>query len=325
MAKLTYRQIEAFRAVMINGTTRAAAETLYVSQPAVSRLLTDFEETIGVKMFERRRRRLIPTPEARFFYEEVERAFVSLEKLFRVAEELREFPLGALRIASMPAVSVEFLPALTDQFCQLHPGVSVTLQVRNTQQVVDLVASQHFDMGIISGIELNDPSIEINVLADSRLVCVLPSRHRLASHDVIRPQDLEGEIFVSLGSEQSIRKKIDSVFDREGVSRQLMVDTQLHYAACAFVLAGNGVSLVDPITAWHYRRLGLIVKRFEPRVPYRYSMIAPKQRGQSDLARSFLELLDKSLIELEKESAGLFERKLQPEALVAGNGVAGNK
>lgn len=312
MAKLTYRQIEAFRAVMISGTTSGAAEMLYVSQPAISRLLADFEETVGVKMFERRRRRLIPTPEARFFYEEVERAFVSLEKLSRAAEELREFHLGSLRIASMPAVSVEFLPALTDRFCQAHPGVSVTLQVRSTQQVADLVASQHFDLGVISGIELSDPGIEARVLADSRLVCVLPPGHRLADRDVIRPRDLEGEIFVSLGSEQSIRHKIDSVFEREGISRQLMIETQLHYAACAFVLAGSGVSLVDPITAWHYRRLGLVVKRFEPRVAYRYSMIFPKQRGQSGLTKSFLDLLDSSLRELEEESAGLFERQLPP-------------
>ncbi|MFG6160635.1 LysR substrate-binding domain-containing protein [Halomonas sp. 1390] len=307
MPKLTYRQIEAFRAVMISGTTSGAAEILCVSQPAVSRLLADFEATVGVAMFERRRRRLHPTPEARFFFEEVERAFVSLEHLSRAAEELREFHLGSLRIASMPAASVEFLPDLTDRFSQEHPGVSITLQVRSTQQVVDLVATQQFDLGVISGIPLDDPAVEERPLADSRLVCVLPSGHHLADREVIVPEDLEGEVFVSLGSEQSLRHTIDGVFERVGVKRQLLIDTQLHYAACAFVLAGSGVSLVDPITAWHYRRLGLVVRRFEPRVQYRYSVILPRQRGISGLTRSYLALLDESLRRLEAESEGLFE------------------
>jgi len=307
MPKLTYRQIEAFRAVMISGTASGAAEILCVSQPAISRLLADFESTVGVKMFERQRRRLTPTPEARFFYEEVERAFVSLEKLSRAAEELREFHLGSLRIASMPAASVEFLPTLADRFCREHSGVSLTLQVRSTQHVIDLVASQHFDLGVISGIELDDPAIEARTLADSRLVCILPAGHRLAEHEVIRPRDLEGEVFVSLGSEQSLRHKIDGVFEREGVNRQLMIDTQLHYAACAFVLAGSGVSLVDPITAMHYRRLGLVVKCFEPRIDYRYSMIFPRQRGQSGLTKAFLGMLDDAMQELEVTSEGLFE------------------
>ncbi|WP_191236809.1 LysR substrate-binding domain-containing protein [Cobetia marina] len=307
MAKLTYRQIEAFRAVMNSGTARAAAEVLCISQPAVSRLLSDFENTVGVTMFERCRRRLVPTPEARFFFEEVERAFVSLEKLSRAAEELREFHLGSLRIGAMPAVSMEFIPSLTHRFCNQHPGVSVTLQVRSTQQVIDLVASQQFDLGIISGIEINDPSIECETLADSRLVCVLPPGHRLLHKEIIGPQDLEGESFISLGSEQSIRHKIDYTFKQAGVSRQLVVDTQLHYAACAFVLAGSGVSLVDPITAFHYKKLGILVRAFEPRIAYRYSLILPKQRGKSGLTKSFVSIVNDAFKFYESNSEGVLE------------------
>lgn len=307
MAGLTYRQVEAFRAVMISGTTSGAANILFISQPAVSRLLSDFEETIGVKMFERHKRRLIPTPEARFFYEEVERAFVSLEHLSRAAEELRGFHLGSLRIASMPAASVEFLPAVARQFNDQHPGVSLSLQVRSTQQVVDLVASQDFDLGVISSIHLSDPAIEEESLASSAMVCILPQGHRLADLDVIRPQDLADEVFISLGSEQDLRYKVDNVFEQSGISRQLLIDTQLHYAACAFVLAGNGVSIVDPITALHYRRLGVIVKRFEPRIEYRYSIIFPRHRGRSGLTRAFVGLLRASLAQLAQESEGLFE------------------
>lgn len=307
MAKLTYRQIEAFRAVMISGTTSAAANVLCISQPAVSRLLSDFEETVGVRMFERRKKRLVPTPEARFFYEEVERAFVSLEQLSRAAEELRGFHLGSLRIASMPAVSVEFVPALVRRFSDKHAGVSVTLQVRSTQQVADLVASQQFDLGVISGIHLTDPAIEEETLANSRMVCVLPPGHRLSDADVIQPGDLENEVFVSLGSEQDLRYKINNVFEQAGVSRQLLFDTQLHYAACALVLAGNGVSIVDPVTAQHYARLGLVVKRFEPRIEYRYAIIFPRHRSRSGLTRAFVELLRSELEKLQQSSGGLFE------------------
>ncbi|NVK40356.1 MAG: LysR family transcriptional regulator [Oceanospirillaceae bacterium] len=307
MAKLTYRQIEAFRAVMISGTTSGAANILCISQPAVSRLLSDFEDTVGVNMFERHKKRLVPTPEARFFYEEVERAFVSLEQLSRAAEELRGFHLGSLRIGSMPAVAVEFLPTLLRRFSDEHAGVSLTLQVRSTQQVADLVASQHFDLGVISGIHLTDPAIEAETLADSRMVCVLPPGHRLGVRDSVTPGDLEGEVFVSLGTEQDLRYKIDNVFEQAGVSRQLLIDTQLHYAACSFVLAGSGVSIVDPITAQHYAKLGLVVKRFEPRIDYRYSIIFPRHRSRSGLTKAFVALLQEELAALQRQSGGLFE------------------
>ncbi|UTW13424.1 LysR substrate-binding domain-containing protein [Marinobacterium rhizophilum] len=193
------------------------------------------------------------------------------------------------------------------RFNAAHPGVSLSLQVRSTQQVAGLVASQQLDLGVISGIQLSDPGIDMQTLADSRLVCVLPPGHRLSQHELIRPADLEGELFVSLGTEQDLRYKIDNVFDQAGVSRQLLIDTQLHYAACGFVLAGNGVSIVDPVTAQHYARLGLVVKRFEPRIGYRYSLIFPRNRAQSALARGFVSLLRAELQSLQQRSNGLFE------------------
>lgn len=308
MARLTYRQIEAFRAVMISGTTSGAAGILCVSQPAVSRLLSDFEEEVGVQMFERHKKRLIPTPEAHVFYAEVERSFVSIETLARAADDLRACHIGSLRVASMPAVSVEFIPKVTQLFSRSHPDVSFSLQVRSTQQVADLVASQQYDLGVVSAIPLADASIDVEPLAESRLVCILPEGHRLAGKASIKPTDLEGEAFISLGTEQSIRHKIDSVFDSAGVNRKLLVDTQLAYSACALVLAGNGVSLVEPITALHYQKLGVVVKRFEPRIAYRYNLIFLAHKTKSVMTLSFVKLMREELARLQKSSKGLFEQ-----------------
>ena len=72
------------------------------------------------------------------FYAEVERAFISLEKLKRAADELRELHRGSLRIASMPAASLEFVPFAVKRFSEDNPGVSLSFQIRSTQQVADL-------------------------------------------------------------------------------------------------------------------------------------------------------------------------------------------
>lgn len=308
MARITYRQIEAFRGIMISGTTSGAAEILCVSQPAVSRLLSDFESAVAVKMFERQKKRLVPTPEAHVFYAEVERSFVSLETLARAADDLRECHIGSLRVASMPALSVDFMPQIIQAFSQLHAGVSFSFQVRSTQQVADLIASQQYDLGVVSAIPMMDSAIDVEALAESRLVCILPANHRLIEKDEIVPADLEGERFISLGTEQGLHHKIDSVFDSAGVNRRLLMDTQLSYSACAMVLAGAGVSLVEPITALHYQKLGLVVKRFSPCITYRYNLIFPAHKVRSDLTKSFAKLLRHELDLLSCTSEGLFEK-----------------
>jgi DNA-binding transcriptional LysR family regulator len=305
LARLSFRQVEAFRAVMIAGTTTGAATILCISQPAVSRLLSDFETSVGVRLFERHKKRLVPTPEALILFEEVEKSFVGIEKLARTAEELRDFHRGTLRIVCMPALAQDFMPQVVHDFMASHSGVAVTLQVRSSQQVADWISTQHFDIGI-SAIKVSDPAIEVQRLADSQLLCVLPPKHRLATKALIVPADLEGEMFVSLGTEQSVRYKVDDTFEQAGVKRQLLFDTQVSHVACAFVLAGSGVSLVDPVTALNYARQGLVVKPFKPEIEFNYNIIYPATRLKSRLAADFAELLQQRLQQLAADSNGLF-------------------
>jgi len=305
MAKLSFRQVEAFRAVMIAGTTTAAADMLFISQPAVSRLLSDFEDSVKVKLFERQKKRLIPTPEALILFDEIERSFVGIEKLARTAEELREFHRGTLRIACMPTLAQELLPRVAQEFQQQNTGVSMTLQVRSSQQVADWIATQHFDIGF-SAIKVSDPAIKVEPLARTQMVCILPPGHKLKDKDEIVPQDLEGEIFISLGTEQSVRYKVDDVFEQADVNRQMLFDTQVSHVACSYVLSGSGVSLVDPVTAINYIDRGLIVKPFKPEISFKYNIIYPATRSVSRLSLEFSKLLKIRLRELSEQSNGIF-------------------
>ncbi|WP_116474946.1 LysR substrate-binding domain-containing protein [Zobellella maritima] len=304
MAKLSYRQVEAFRAVMIAGTTTGAAELLYISQPAVSRLLNDFEAAVQVKLFERHHKRLAPTPEALLLFEEVERSFVGIDRLATMAEELRDFQRGSLKVAAMPAIALGFLPKVMQSFSEQHKGVTLTLQVRSSQQVADWIATQHFDIGI-GAVNVADPSLAMEVLGEAALICALPANHPLAAKAVIVPEDLRDQPFISLGPEQSVRYKVDEAFEKARVSRQLVFDTQLSHVACSFVDAGAGVALVDPITALHFPSGNLVFRPFEPWVSFSYHLMYPAHRARSRATQEFSLLLKQKLRELVANSGGL--------------------
>ena len=308
MAKLSYRQVEAFRAVMIAGTTTGAAELLYISQPAVSRLLNDFEAAVKVKLFERHHKRLAPTPEALLLFEEVERSFIGIDRLATMAEELRDFQRGSLKVAAMPAIALGFLPRVMQQFSQRHQGVNLTLQVRSSQQVADWIATQHFDVGI-GAINVADPALAVEVLGEAALVCALPASHPLAEKAVIVPEDLRDQPFISLGPEQSVRYKVDEAFEQARVSRQLVFDTQLSHVACSFVDAGSGVALVDPITALHFSSANLVFRPFEPWVSFSYHLLYPAHRARSRATEEFSQLLKQELALLVERGNGLLRLK----------------
>ncbi len=75
------RHLEVFRAIMRQGSLTAAAESLHVSQPAVSKVLRHFEAKIGYRLFERVGSRLVPTAEAHLLFHDADRIFREIEGL----------------------------------------------------------------------------------------------------------------------------------------------------------------------------------------------------------------------------------------------------
>ena len=83
------KQLNAFRAVMLSGSMVGAAKMLYVSQPAITRLIKDLEVSCGFDLFERRNSRLFATPEGNALYQEVKRHFIGLDNLAQMAGQIR--------------------------------------------------------------------------------------------------------------------------------------------------------------------------------------------------------------------------------------------
>ncbi|MDU6377010.1 MAG: LysR family transcriptional regulator, partial [Bradyrhizobium sp.] len=151
-----YRQIETFRAVILSGSASRAAELLDITQPAVSRAIAELERSVGFALFDRSGGRLSPTAEARLLFAEVDRAFVGLDRIRAEAARIRDFGAGAIRIASLSAFANTLMPKAIHAFNKRHPGVPVTLQIRASSVVRELVASGSFDLGIAADeVDLN--------------------------------------------------------------------------------------------------------------------------------------------------------------------------
>ena len=105
---MNLRQIEAFRAVMTEGSVTQAAVALGVTQPAVSCLIANLEESMGFLLFKRHRGRFQPTGEAEIFLEDAERLLASHSRATRTARDIRDLKSGSLRVAALPAARVPY-------------------------------------------------------------------------------------------------------------------------------------------------------------------------------------------------------------------------
>jgi len=287
---MNFRQIEAFRAVMLTGSMTEAAVSLGTSQPRISRLVAQLEAVTGFRLFIRGSARLQPTAEALAFYREVEHVFSGLTSLAQTAKNIKSFGTGHIRIACLPALALGFLPRVIKRFTDKHPDIDISLQARSSSTVLEWTAAHQCDIGVAArGLETKGVDAEPFVSMPG--VCVLPESHRLADREVLTPGDLEGEAFISLGLIDITRGKTDQVFADAGVERVLKVETQYAATICACVKEGLGVSIVNPFVAFDFIGRGIVARRFEPAIMIDKMLAFPANRPRSRLTEAFVATL----------------------------------
>lgn len=289
---ITFKQLEAFRAVMLTGTTTEAARMLKVSQPAVSRLISDLESDIGYNLFEREGRRVRPTSEADLLIEEVRKALIGLDQIRQTAIEIGKSRYSRLRLVSIPSVSSTIVTDMIDRFARQNPETSISLEVMSSDTALEWVISQQCDVGIAAG-HLENPALTDRVLTIGKSVCILPAGHKLAREESINAEMLRDESFISFRPDSTYRQEIDAIFDAAGIDRVLRYDARTTEAICSMVGAGLGVSIVGPFS--HLPgptadgRRGLVVKPFDRAPNVEISLMWPTQRTMNSAAKQFVD------------------------------------
>ncbi|MCC7047066.1 MAG: LysR family transcriptional regulator [Alphaproteobacteria bacterium] len=283
---MNVRQLEAFRAVMAAGTVTRAAQSLNVSQPAVSQLIAQLERSCGFALFSRETGRLQPTREADALLAEVQQLFTGVQRVARVATALRELNWGVLNLGSFPAMAKRLLPEIVAGYCHDRPEVRFRLESMRSRSLIDAIASQHIDLGlsIIPGDREEVDSRHLHALP---AICILPRGHRLERLATIAAKDLAGERFISLGRQDYSRVFIDKIFDDAQIPRRIQIETGQSEAAYALVARGAGVSVIDPMTVYDHRDDRVVMRPFTPRMTFSVWLLSPRRKRPMLLLEDF--------------------------------------
>ena len=283
---LNLRQLETFRAVMISGSIIGAAKLMNVTQPGVSRTVGLLEARLGYPLFLRRGRRIVPTPEAEALYREVEKSYQSIETIAQVAHDIGMQRAGALRIATLPALSHWLVPKAISRFSSTRPDVTVFVQSLPSVQIAELVSTRQFDVGIVE-MPVSRPAIDIVELGTSTAVAVLPMAHKLTALDRVSVRDLAGERMVLLSPHSFVRYKIDDAFAAAGVAPFVVIETPSSSVACALVAAGAGVTITSRSTAEPFSSSEVAIRPLTEPISFRYALLFPQLTTRSRLSEAF--------------------------------------
>lgn len=287
---IKFRQVEVFWAVMTTGSATAAAEMLYTSQPTVSRELALFERTVQLELFRRQSGKLVPTEHGLMLFEEVKRNYAGLERIKNAVDKIRNFRQSGLQLTCLPAFSVALLPGVCQRFRQHYPQASISITPLESPVLEEAVSTQQYHLGI-SEHSLQLPGTQAEVLMSLDQVCVLPKGHSLSDKAELTPEDFAGQDVVSLAAADPYRIRMDSLFSQRNIERNLVIETDSASAVCASVCLGEGIAIVNPLTALHYIGQGLVIRRFSDSISFSVCLIRPLHRPFSSETEDFVQVL----------------------------------
>ena len=283
------RQLEALRAVVVSGTTTQAGELMGLTQSAVSRLIRQLEDELGLSIFDRRNGRLRITPEGQQFYDLVGKLLTGIDHISATARDIRTLQSGALRIIAMPALAYGLLPDTITEISKKYSRIKVSVEMGTRQDVEEGVEKMHFDFGVAT-LPINQQSVDVESLFTANGVCVIPRGHPLAKKNNIDAKDLEDVPFISLNPGSLLRYRTDEVFGRLGIKRSLRIEAPSTLLATNLVAKGLGVSIIHPFIASAYGDK-VVARPFEPSLRYDYGLLFPIGQTRSKITTIFVEKL----------------------------------
>ena len=284
---ISIRQLEAFKAVALTGSITRASKMLAISQPAASRLISSFSESVGFQLFRRSSGQLIPTKESHYLLDEATRLLDGLANFETLAKDVHQRKSGHLDIACLPGFATSLLPEVLARFVKSKPGVTLSVEPDRPERILEWIINKQYDIGITAEFQGHPAVVHKNLQV--RSVCILPHGHRLCSLKEIRPVDLEGEGLIHSRKHTTFYKDLEKEFISSGVEINSLAVIRQFGTACLMVAKGAGVSIVSAIDAYEYEDRGLIIRPFVPETPHKLAILYPAHTPRSMIALEFME------------------------------------
>lgn len=287
------RQLEALLAVIGNGSMTAAAIDLGISQPAISRLLSDLGKEFDFQLFDKRDGRLVPSQEVRLLEPDIRRVIELMRQISDVSADITKRKAGHIRIACLPGFATSHLPAVVSSFLRERPGISMTIEPDRPERILEWMITEQYDFGITDGF-IGHPAVDrtdVNI----RTVCIFPKGHNLEQRDRIRPRDIASENIIHTRKDSVFFQDLERRFQEDRVELRSHIEVRQFTAACELVCHGLGVSVVSELDAVKYLDAELSFRPFYPAVPHGISLVRPIHKTPSLITLEFIEDFKNSL------------------------------
>ncbi len=286
------RRLQVFHTVARLLSFTKAAETLHMTQPAVTFQIRQLEEYFNTRLFDRTHNRISLTEAGLHVFEYAEKIIVLYGEMDNRVRELTGDVGGILMIGASTTIAEYVLPNLLGEFKDRCPGVQIRLKVSNSMGVVHMIEDNSVDVGIVES-PVTNKNLIVEVCWHDHLVFICPPQHPLAQKSVVSVADLADLPYVCREEGSGTREVISDYLQNNSEQLgQLNICMELGSpeAIKGAVEANLGVSIVSHATVRKEVRLGtLVALPLSPALERPFSIVHQRQKFRLRAMDEFME------------------------------------
>ena len=295
------RRLQVFHAVARNGSFTRAAETLFMTQPAVTFQIKQLEEQFNTRLFERGHGRVSLTPAGELVMAYAEKILGLGEEMEARVAEMTDDLTGVLNLGTSTTIAGYWLPGLLAAFKKLYPRVIPRVTVGNSQLIESRVLDRTLDVGLIE-IVSEQPGIDRRAAGQDELQVIVAPDHPLAGARSLRAEQLLAYPFIHREPGNAIRDLADQFFIAAGIPLEdLNVTAELGSLSSVKHLAarGFGFAVASRAAITHAVKEGRLVGiAMEPRLHTPLEVILLKDKFRSRLVNTFADFVTDEIARL---------------------------
>lgn len=288
------RHIEVFYAVYTTGSISAAARSLHVSQPSVSKVLHHAQNQLGFELFTLVRGRLVATDEAHALFEEVREIFERMGSLRKTVANIRNMDGGHVRLAVVPSLGLYVAPHAIARHREQFPQVTFDVQTLHHDDIFRALYERECDVAFAYTPPMH-PRIERRRLGNGELMLLFEKAAFPDPGERVPIGRLSGHDMVGLANSGPISDLLERELERHGVDIREVVSNQTYYLAAALTGCGAGMSIVDEFTARASANAGLDFRPLDPPIRFQIECVYLEDRPPSHVAEAFIKEFQASL------------------------------
>lgn len=288
------KQIDCVAAIVETGSFSLAAEELYISQSSLSKQIIALEKELGVKLFDRSKRKVSLTEAGMIFHKHA----LNLRKNYRSLQmELGAYKksIPSLSIAAIPVIAQYGITSYIAKFKEAYPDVNFALEEQEASAIWPALDQNKYDLAFVRDYDFDTKTFSGRAIMSDKLIAAVSCEHRLAKRNSISLSELAKENFIMFKKGTLIHELSMSACRAAGLEPRIFYATLRASSIIGMVASNSGVALIMEKVLNYYKHSDVVAIPLDQTIESKIILAYPKNRKLSKSAHAFLDFMKKQV------------------------------